>query len=85
MSNIFSLNGSAGGAITSDTGVLLLREVDRRLGLTERVDSILPDPRDPLRIAHTQLTLLWQRIYAIALGYEDGRDHQTLRDDPVMQ
>jgi hypothetical protein len=74
-----------GGAITSDAGALLLREVDRRLGLTERIDSILPDPRHPLRISHTQLTLLRQRIYAIALGYEDGNDHQTLRDDPVMQ
>lgn len=75
----------AGGAITSDAGALLLREVDRRLGLTERMDAILPDPRDPLRLTHTQLTLLRQRIYAIALGYEDGNDHQTLRDDPVMQ
>jgi hypothetical protein len=75
----------AGGAITSDAGALLLREVDRRLGLTERIDAIVPDPRDPLRIVHTQLTLLRQRIYAIALGYEDGNDHQTLRDDPVLQ
>ena len=74
-----------GGAITSDAGALLLREVDRRLGLTERIDQVVPDPRDPLRIAHTQLTLLRQRIYGIALGYEDGNDHQTLRDDPVMQ
>jgi len=74
-----------GGAITSDAGALLLREVDRRLGLTEAIDAIVPDPRDPLRLTHTQLTLLRQRIYGIAMGYEDLNDHQTLRDDPVLQ
>jgi Transposase DDE domain group 1 len=74
-----------GGAITSDAGAILLREVDRRLRLTERIDRLMSDPRDPLRIVHTQLTLLRQRIYGIGLGYEDGNDHQTLRDDPVMQ
>lgn len=65
--------------------MLLLREADRQLGLTEALDRALPDPRNPALITHQQLTMLRQRIFAIAMGYEDGNDHQTLRDDPLMQ
>lgn len=75
----------SGGAITSDAGALLLREVDRRLGLAQKLDAVIPDPRNQALITHQQVTLLRQRIFAIALGYEDGNDHQTLRDDPLMQ
>jgi hypothetical protein len=75
----------AGGVITSDAGGLLLREVDRRLGLIDRLDAVIPDPRNPELITHQQVTMLRQRIFAIALGYEDGNDHQSLRDDPLMQ
>lgn len=75
----------AGGAITSDAGALLLRQVDRQLGLIDRLDAVIPDPRHPALITHRQVTMLRQRIFAIALGYEDGNDHQTLRDDPMMQ
>jgi hypothetical protein len=75
----------AGGAITSDAGALLLREVDRKLGLIDKLDAVVPDPRDPALITHQQVTMLRQRILAIALGYEDGNDHQSLRDDPLMQ
>jgi hypothetical protein len=74
-----------GGAITSDAGALLLREVDRKLGLIQKLDAVIPDPRNPALIIHQQLTLLRQRIFAIAMGYEDGNDHQSLRDDPLMQ
>jgi hypothetical protein len=74
-----------GGSITSDGGALLLREVDRHLGLIDRLDAALPDPRDPARVTHDQRHLLAQRILAIALGYEDLNDHQRLRDDPLMQ
>jgi len=75
----------SGGAITSDAGALLLREVDRKLGLIDRLDAVIPDPRHPGLITHQQATMLRQRIFAIAMGYEDGNDHQTLRDDPLMQ
>src|SRR5262245_2649523 len=75
----------AGGALTSDAGALLLREVDRRLGLLDALDRAIPDPRDPDAITHAQRTLLAQRVFGIALGYEDLNDHQTLRDDALLQ
>ena len=75
----------SGGAIVSDAGALLLREIDRKLGLIDRLDAVIPDPRNQSLITHQQVTMLRQRIFAIALGYEDGNDHQTLRDDPLMQ
>ena len=73
------------GAISSDGGVLLLREVDRRINLLDRVDQIIPDPRDPLHIEHDQRTLIAQRVLAIACGWEDLNDHATLRNDLVLQ
>lgn len=73
-----------GGRLTSDAGALLLREVDRRIGLTERLAACLTDPRDPAKIVHDQRVMLAQRIYGIALGYEDLNDHDTLRSDPLF-
>jgi hypothetical protein len=75
----------SGGTITSDAGVLLLREADRQLGLTAALDAAIPDPRNPDFITHPQRTLLAQRLFAIACGYEDLNDHQHLRDDPLWQ
>ena len=57
-----------GGSITSDAGALLLREVDRHLGLIDRLDAVIPDPRDPSRVTHRQRHMLAQRIFGIALG-----------------
>ena len=74
-----------GGAITSDAGALLLREVDQRIGLIDAIDGCIQDPRDPDAITHTQRAMLAQRILAIALGYEDLNDHQALRTDPLFQ
>jgi hypothetical protein len=74
----------AGGTLTSDAGGLLLREAERRLGLIEALAACLSDPRDPARITHEQRTLLAQRIFGIALGYEDLNDHNTLRHDPLF-
>ncbi len=74
-----------GGRLTSDSGVLLLREVDRRLGLTEALAACIRDPRDSRHVVHSQIEMLRQRIYAIALGYEDLNDHNTLRQDPALQ
>ena len=73
------------GAISSDGGVLLLREVDRRINLLDRVDQLIPDPRDPAHIEHDQRTLIAQRVLAIACGWEDLNDHATLRNDLVLQ
>lgn len=74
-----------GGTLTSDGGLLLLREVDRRLNLIARIDEAIPDPRDPLYTAHPQAEILTSRIFGIAAGYEDGNDHQQLRHDPAFQ
>jgi hypothetical protein len=75
----------SGGDVSSDGGVLLLRQVDRRLGLTERVARVVPDDRDPDRVVHSQLSMLRQRVYGIALGWEDLNDHAGLRLDPAVQ
>ena len=77
--------GFDGGRLTSDAGGLLLREVDRRIGLTKALADCIADPRDPEKIVHDVQTLLAQRICGIALGYEDLNDHDTLRSDPIMQ
>jgi hypothetical protein len=74
-----------GGRLTSDAGALLLREVGERIGLFEALNEAIPDPRDPRFIIHDQKDMLAQRIIAIALGYEDLNDHQTLRNDPALQ
>ena len=74
-----------GGRLTTDAGALLLREVADRLGLFEALDAAVPDPRHPVFIVHDQRSMLAQRVTAIALGYEDLNDHQTLRTDPVLQ
>jgi len=74
-----------GGKLTSDGGAVLLREVERHLGLIDAINSRIPDPRNQDLIVHKQKTLLAQRIFGIALGYEDLNDHQTLRDDPLFQ
>lgn len=78
----------SGGEITSDGGVLLLRQIDRHLGLLESVDAAIKDPRDPRDpryIQHSQLSLLRQRIYGLCLGYEDLNDHESIRLDPAIQ
>src|SRR5207247_2884790 len=74
-----------GGDVTSDAGVLLIQQIDRRLGLLEHIAPLLPDGRDPDRIRHTTLSLLRQRVYAIAQGYEDLNDHDRFRHDLVLQ
>lgn len=75
----------AGGQVSSDGGVMLLRQVDRWLGFTKQLDRILPDRRNPLLIQHSQESLLRQRIYGLALGYEDLNDHDSLRRDLLWQ
>lgn len=74
-----------GGTIATDAGLLLLREVDRKLDLIRRIDNAIPDPRDLRYVQHSQRQMLTSRIFAIAAGYEDGNDHATLRHDPAFQ
>jgi hypothetical protein len=75
----------AGGNITSDGGIVLLRQVDRKLGLTRRLARVLPDSRRSDRVEHSVEKLLRQRIYGLCLGYEDLNDHDTLREDVAWQ
>lgn len=74
-----------GGAISADGGGLLLREIDLRYQITGQMASSLRDRRSARRIHHSLETLLRQRMYAIALGYEDANDHDRLRSDPVLK
>ncbi len=73
-----------GGAITSDAGALLLRHADKAIGLFDRVAACFSDQRNPGLVVHSLRTMLSQRITAIALGYEDIDDHDTLRHDPLL-
>src|SRR5215467_15449955 len=73
-----------GQHMTTDGGALLLRAVDRRIGLLKRVATCFTDARDPERVEHPLGALLAQRIYALALGYEDLNDHEELRRDPLL-
>ena len=79
------LAGFDGGKITSDAGVLLLREVAGKSKLFERMAAAVPDPRDPELIEHEQQTMFAQRVLGIACGWEDLNDHHGLRIDPLMQ
>ena len=74
-----------GGALSSDFGPLLLRGIDRQIGLTERLAQAVDDSRHPSYITHSLRELLAQRIYQIACAYEDGNDANALRSDPVFK
>ena len=74
-----------GGNTTSDAGLLLLRQVDRKTGLLRAAARALPDSRDPDRIEHPVEAMLAQRVYGLCLGYEDLNDHDTLREDIAWQ
>ena len=76
--------GFDGGAITSDAGAMLLQETDRVIGLTRRFAECFIDRRRPELVEHMVQTLVGQRVFGIALGYEDINDHEDLRHDPVM-
>jgi hypothetical protein len=73
-----------GGALSSDFGVLLLRGIDRQIGLTARLAAAIHDKRPPSSIDQPLRDLLAQRIYQIASGYADGNDANSLRRDPLF-
>jgi len=75
----------SGGELSSDGGLMLVRQVDQRIGLTRMTAAKLSDPRDPGRIRHSLRTLLAQRLYGLCCGHEDLNDHARLREDLVMQ
>jgi hypothetical protein len=74
-----------GGEVSSDGGALLLKAVDEQLGFTKKLAGLFHDRRDQSKITHTIVSMLRQRIYGIALGYEDLNDHNSLRNCPVLQ
>jgi len=73
-----------GGKISSDAGGLLLREAERITGIIRQFAACFADHRDPDLIEHTVEDLIAQRVYALALGYEDLNDHDDLRHDPLL-
>ena len=73
-----------GGAITSDGGGLLLREVEKRIGILHQFAACFTDYRNPDLIEHPVKQLVAQRVYGLALGYEDLNDHEELRNDPLL-
>ena len=75
---------SDGGDITSDAGALLLREQEHASGVILRFASCFEDYRNPDLIEHSVAELVAQRVYALALGYEDLNDHDELRVDPLL-
>jgi hypothetical protein len=74
-----------GGSVSTDGGLLLMREVDRKLGLIGRVSSELSDGRERGKVRHACETMLRQRVMSLIAGWEDLNDAQTLRHDPVHQ
>lgn len=74
-----------GGAITSDAGVLLLAQAERRMGIVDRLAVLIPDDRNPARVVHGLADILRARVLAIAAGYEDANDLDALRHDPAFK
>ena len=73
-----------GGTVSSDAGALLLGRTDEAIGLIDRLADCFIDARRPDLIEHTVRTMIGQRVFGIALGYEDLNDHEQLRHDPVL-
>jgi hypothetical protein len=73
-----------GGTMSSDGGALLLRQTDQRLNLLPRLAGCFLDGRNPEKVEHSVEEMLSQRVYGLALGYEDINDHEQLRNDPVF-
>lgn len=82
----FSVRGDFdGGALSSDFGPMILRGVDRQIGLTERLSAAIDDWRHPSYVTHEMREMIAQRVYQIACAYEDGNDANALRRDPLFK
>ncbi|WP_186201902.1 transposase, partial [Jannaschia seosinensis] len=79
------LLGFDGADMSSDAGLTLLREIERRAGLAQRLAGCLRDPRDPAKVQHSLCDIIRFRIMMIAAGYEDGNDAAALRNDPSFR
>ncbi len=75
----------SGGHITFDAGLLLLREIDTRYHLTQRLASVLQDPRTPEMIRHKLDTMIRQSVFGVAVGYEDLDDREALHFDQALR
>jgi Transposase DDE domain group 1 len=71
--------------LSSDAGLLPIRQLDERLGFTRQLAAVIDDPRDPSLVEHTVLETLRARLYGILAGYEDQNDHDVLRADPIFK
>jgi len=74
-----------GGMLSSDGGILLLREVEQRLGVADSLAACIKDPRSPEHITHSLADIIGFRLMMIAAGYEDGNDAASLRVDPMFK
>ena len=74
-----------GGVVTSDAGLLLLRETERSVGVISRLTGCIMDKRDQRYVDHTKRELITQRVMQIACGYEDADDSDSLRSDPALK
>jgi hypothetical protein len=74
-----------GGQLSSDGGILALREIEQRLGIADRLAACIADPRDPQRVTHSIADIMRFRMLMIAAGYEDGNDAASLRHDPAFK
>jgi len=75
----------SGGRVSSDGGILFLKELDQQLGLTKGISNFFPDERERGKVNHSILSMFQQRIYGLCLGYKDLNDHDTLRHDVAFQ
>ena len=74
-----------GCALSSDGGVLVLREIERKMGIADVLASCLANPRDPTRTLHSHASMIRARVMAITCGYEDCDDLDVLRHDPALK
>jgi hypothetical protein len=74
-----------GGDISSDSGLIIVKQLDEKIGFMDNINKLIEDPRDPKKITHTQQQLLTQRIYQIIAGYEDCADANRLKNDPIFK
>lgn len=74
-----------GGLISSDAGLMPIRQLDQRLGWTAAVADVLDDTRQASKVGHGQLPIVRQRLFGLVAGYEDANDHTRLRHDPILQ
>ncbi len=72
-----------GKPVTSDAGLTLIAELDRKREIISRLTACFKDYREPNKILHPVQSLIAQRVYALVMGYEDINDHETLRNDPI--